>query len=75
MERGFAFRDLYFYQPNVSKCVIDSFSEGADALEGRLDEHKGRLGYQREKFLPSHVPWKIRNGNVHTKIIRLLSSR
>lgn len=75
MERGFAFRDLYLYQPNVSKRVVDSFSEEADALEGRLDGHKGRLGNQRKEFLPSHVPWKIRNGNVHMKIIHLLSSR
>lgn len=65
MERGLAFRDLYLYQPNVSKRVIDSFSEGADALEGRLDGHEGRLGNQRKESFPHHISWEIRNGNEH----------
>lgn len=73
MERGLAFRDLYLYQPNVSKRVIDSFSEGADALEGRLDGHEGRLGNQRKESFPHHISWEIRNGNGHSKIIHSFS--
>lgn len=76
MERGFVFRGIYLYQPNVSKRVIDSFSEEADALEGRFDGHKGRNGYQRKERFPPHIPWEIRNGNGngHAKIIHPLSS-
>lgn len=35
--------DFNPYKPNVSKRVIDSFSEEADALEGRFDGHKGEM--------------------------------
>ncbi len=74
MKRKAILLDFNPYKPNVSKRVVDSFSEEADALEGRLDGHKGRLGNQRKEFFPRHIPWEIRNGNGHSKVIHPLSS-